>query len=312
MTDSGGSPVFPEEGRAERPLGLWGTVVVLFATLVAGAVLAAVVVALFPGWPQIAQMALPSELVLFLAIVYLVRRSGRPVREALGLAPLAPRSLGPLALILIGSITVFSELYVIIQRVAPIPPIFEEFLADILSIDGPFDLVMTVAVAAIVAPVLEEILFRGAILQSLSRTRGPGSAAVWSAIFFALFHLYNPWQLLPTFFLGLLLAWIVLTTRSLVSAILIHAAFNGMSLGLYRVPTDVEPASELVPVIVIGIFLVLILASLALLVGMVWLESQEAGGRFGPGEGGSRLPSGGVYLADRSAAPETGPSTARG
>ena len=52
----------------------------------------------------------------------------------------------------------------------------------------------------------------------------------WYAIFlsgllFSLFHL-NPWQMTYTFFLGLLLGWLMVRTRSLPLTILVHSLNN--------------------------------------------------------------------------------------
>ena len=116
---------------------LGSTVWLLVGTLLAALLLAFVTIALLPDWPQIVQMALPTELALAGAIAVGIRRSGRAWRTALGFRPLTSRVLAPMALILIGSVTVFSEMYVIVQRVVPVPPEFEALLRDLLRIsDG--------------------------------------------------------------------------------------------------------------------------------------------------------------------------------
>ena len=223
-------------------------------------------------------MALPTELALLGAVAWGVRRTGLSWRQALGLGPLPLVILWPLALVLAGSVTVFSEIYVIVQHLVPVPPEFEALLRDLLQIDGTADLVLTVAVAVVLAPVLEEALFRGLILHGLARRRGPRSATLWTAAFFAFFHFYNPWQIIPTFFLGLLLGWVVLVTRSLWSSIVLHSAFNGLSLSVFALalePPDVDP--ELVAT---GVVLFLILGSAALLAGLAWLEAMTGGGAY--------------------------------
>ena len=261
-----------------------GTIGLLFVTLAAAAALAVLTLALFPGWPEIVKMALPTEVALAGAVGYAVARSGRPWREALALRPLDSAMLGPLFLVLIGSITVFSELYLIIQRVAPVPEAFERMLRDLMQITGTADLVATVVIAVLVAPVLEEALFRGVLLQGLARRRGPAAATIWTAVFFSLYHFYNPWQVIPTFFLGLVLAWVVLATRTLISGILVHAAFNTISLGLFAAPVrERDVPSGSVVWVVAAIFGLLLLGSAAFGVGMAWLERQTGGGWFGAG-----------------------------
>ena len=250
----------------------------LAGTLLAALVLTAATLVLFPDWPQMAQMAIPTELALLGAVAWGVRRTGLSWRQALGLGTLPLAGLWPLALVLAGSVTVFSEIYVIVQHLVPVPPEFETLLRDLLQIDGTADLVFTVAVAVVLAPVLEEALFRGLILHGLARRRGPRSATLWTAAFFAFFHFYNPWQIIPTFFLGLLLGWVVLVTRSLWSSIVLHSAFNGLSLSVFAL--SLEPPNAPPPLVATGVVLFLLLGSAALLAGMAWLEAMSGGGAY--------------------------------
>ena len=60
---------------------------------------------------------------------------------------------------------------------------------------------------AIVGPILEEILFRGAITSELLKAYSPKKAIFFSALIFGIFHI-NPAQVLNAFLLGLLLAWL--------------------------------------------------------------------------------------------------------
>jgi membrane protease YdiL (CAAX protease family) len=264
--------------REDAYPSLGRTAWLLAGTLLAALVLTGAALALFPDWPQIALMAVPTELALLGAVAWGVRRTGLSWRRALGLRPLRLAALWPLALVLAGSVTVFSEIYVVVQHLVPVPPEFEALLRDLLQIDGKIDLVFTVAVAVVLAPILEEALFRGLILHGLARRRGPRSATLWTAAFFAFFHFYNPWQIIPTFFLGLLLGWVVLVTRSLWSSIVLHSAFNGLSLSVFALslaPPDAPP-----PLVATGVVLFLLLGSGALLAGMAWLEGMMDGGAY--------------------------------
>ena len=268
---------------------------VLAATLVLGYWLLELTEWLFPGWPEIVRLALPTEVAFAAAIAFVVWRSDSDWKESLAIKALDRRSILPLLLVLVGSVTVFSELYVVIQRLAPVPEAYAEFLRGLLDTGSPEAIVL----AVILAPVLEEGLFRGAVLQGLSRTRGPRSASTWTAIFFAVFHIYNPWQLLPTFFLGLLLAWLVLTTGSLWASVAVHGLFNAVSLLLIRLPAeDISPSQWAVPWVVSAIVLALLAGSLALLIGMAWIERQTGGGPFAESE------------ADASGSPPRGTSYA--
>lgn len=74
------------------------------------------------------------------------------------------------------------------------------------------------------APVLEELIFRGCILESLKKY-STSFAVVFSALLFALLHL-NLYQGLPVFGMGLVFGWIYVRTGSLRTTIVLHLINN--------------------------------------------------------------------------------------
>lgn len=85
----------------------------------------------------------------------------------------------------------------------------------------------------IIAPVVEEIVFRGFMLRRLASYVPPVYAAIISSAVFGLFHLEflgdNPlnWAAaLNTFTLALALSWLYLETKNLWTAIALHAIKN--------------------------------------------------------------------------------------
>ncbi|HSI98923.1 MAG TPA: type II CAAX endopeptidase family protein [Patescibacteria group bacterium] len=90
-----------------------------------------------------------------------------------------------------------------------------------------------VAVLAIVilAPIAEELFFRGVVFNALLRERGPRLAYIGSAALFAVIHL-SIVALLPIFLLGLALAWVYDRTGSLLAPIVMHAVVNGISVAI--------------------------------------------------------------------------------
>ena len=84
--------------------------------------------------------------------------------------------------------------------------------------------------AVILAPVVEELLFRGVLLRALLRRVQPVTAVLGSAIIFALVHYVgdpNTLPFLPALTgLGAVLAVVALRTGDLSTSIFIHAGFN--------------------------------------------------------------------------------------
>lgn len=101
---------------------------------------------------------------------------------------------------------------------------------SVLPLFGTDILGLIVAGIAIVllAPLIEEILFRGFLLRTLSNKIGVIWGSIVSALVFALLHV--PWQsIIPIFILGLILNSIVIRSKSLWPAIGFHILNNSIT-----------------------------------------------------------------------------------
>lgn len=83
--------------------------------------------------------------------------------------------------------------------------------------------------AVIVAPLCEEIVFRGYLYPAAKRFTGPATAMFCSALLFSLAH-GSLAMLLPLFLLGLAFAWIYERTGSLWAPIFAHLCVNGSTV----------------------------------------------------------------------------------
>lgn len=101
------------------------------------------------------------------------------------------------------------------------------------------------AFGVLVAPVVEEIVFRGFLFAALERVHGSGFALAATSAAFALVHggQYGwQWQRLAIlFWVGLALGAVRARTRSTKAAALVHAAYNGL---LFALVAGVFAASE--------------------------------------------------------------------
>ncbi len=168
-------------------------------------------------------LAAVSSYSLTLAIVWLLGvLRHRSSWVDLGFRPLDLRGLVGLLAAL--SLTVVGA-NVVLRLVAHVPQ--SRSPLDIGS--GTIDLILIGALVVIAAPLAEETLFRGFILQGLARRMPFWPAAILTSGAFALAHVW--WQLfLPVFVLGLAFAWLFWRTGSLWAPIAAHATINATSL----------------------------------------------------------------------------------
>jgi membrane protease YdiL (CAAX protease family) len=91
----------------------------------------------------------------------------------------------------------------------------------------------------LVAPVTEELLFRGWLLQDLKAQYGERRALVWSSVLFGLVHI-EPAAVLYAMLGGLVLGAVALRTKSTLSSIAMHAGVNALPLLLPATLVRVE------------------------------------------------------------------------
>lgn len=154
-------------------------------------------------------------------------RAGEPWNAA-GTLRFSPPALGWTLLPFLAAVMIaLSEIDNLMRAALPAGALerldFAPDLGDIVEIAwlGPF-------LAVVIAPVTEELVFRGLILRGLLGRWRPAAAILFSAGLFALVH-FNPVQAPVALLLGLLTGWLYVRTRSLGLCILAHALNNAAS-----------------------------------------------------------------------------------
>lgn len=106
----------------------------------------------------------------------------------------------------------------------------QEVVQAFTTTEDPVLLILLCFTAVIVAPVSEEILFRGYLYPASKRFIGRVPAVLFSALIFAAIH-HNAMALLPLCFLALLLAIAYEVSGSIWAPIGIHFLFNAVTVG---------------------------------------------------------------------------------
>lgn len=86
------------------------------------------------------------------------------------------------------------------------------------------DLFALIAIV-VAAPVLEELIFRGIILDGLLKRYSPLKSILVSSALFGFLHL-NPWQFVGAFTIGIFSGWVYHKTKNLSLCVAIHLANN--------------------------------------------------------------------------------------
>ena len=179
--------------------------------------------------------------VALLALLY--RRKSKP---ELGLA----LDFGDLAYLALGLAVPFAIALIMTPLVSWLRPEggpIQETVRQLASPDTPaFGKVAVVVAAVFIAPVIEEVTYRGVLLKALIGRGGTFAILVTAGVFSAVHvvTLTDPdlasatLLLLPLFLLGTLLAWVTVRSGRLGPAIFTHMGFNTVQALVILLPTD--------------------------------------------------------------------------
>jgi len=160
-----------------------------------------------------------------------------------GLTPMRPiRDLGVAAVAVPVMIVLTAGLSAVVlfaneKLGGPQPENGHALIGVLTKTESMFVILMLTFSAVVVAPVMEELFFRGFIQTALLGVFGQNNrwtAVLTTSVFFGVIH-YGavPWIMLPSLILvGIVLGWIYERTGSLLCCILVHMGFNGFNIAM--------------------------------------------------------------------------------
>lgn len=145
--------------------------------------------------------------------------------------------------LLVGAVLALPVLVVALTLAAVVGRFVEPAPSPLPPATNVTGLLLNLLSAAIIAPIGEELFFRGFATTAWARTEGPRRAIVRGAMFFAVAHivalfdasfttgaqraLYSFVVLMPV---GIALGWVFLARRSIYASIGLHSAFNAIQV----------------------------------------------------------------------------------
>ena len=218
-------PIPPIVAPAPRPLGVWralawfGLASIAALALPVGGVIAVGMLFPLPEWHD------DTKTYLFFAgafagfipiIVIACRRSGWRAVDYLALT----RPRGPFVRLAVLAFVVTLAVSLAVVWFGP--------ESDDASPESVAGLVILLIAYIVVAPVGEELVFRGYLLRALADSRvGPVGAILVTALVWASLHFDKPWLgMADTFFSGLVWGWLRWRTQSTLPTIAVHVLTN--------------------------------------------------------------------------------------
>lgn len=155
-----------------------------------------------------------------------------------------------------------------ILQLADADKLFAEDLEELEEFEKMMGGTLGAISVGILAPIAEEIGFRGVLMGGLLRMCcKPWVAIVLSAIVFALFH-GTYLQFLGTTVFGIITGWLYWRTRSLIPGMIIHIVNNSTAVAFEMTIPDYEPSKK-VCVLFLVVFIPL------LVIGLRWFKQDR-------------------------------------
>ncbi len=209
-------------------------------SLASAALLSAVSIAIFPalktdlnGQRLLAKVIITlGEINLFLFVLFfLYRRLPNIVRLfRIHRVPLPPLLLMlPLGIALAIAGDALDRL---IQIIIPSSDITTQ-LASLLKATTSLELAMLILGSVIVAPVVEEWLFRGALQQAFEHTIGVTKGVIYASLLWAIIHGIMNWAI-QIFILGVIIGYVAWRLNSTLPTIILHAINNFIAVLFYN------------------------------------------------------------------------------
>ncbi len=117
----------------------------------------------------------------------------------------------------------------VIEAIKNISKELDSYTVKLVTAFSTGDLFLIIIAVGLTPAICEELMFRGLILNTLTKTGKIKSSIILTGFFFSIFH-FHPFNIVPLFLLGIYLAIITYYSRSIFPAMLVHFLNNLISI----------------------------------------------------------------------------------
>jgi membrane protease YdiL (CAAX protease family) len=207
-----------------------------------GGVVGALIVMAFVR-PESTDLDLPrwaiilSEALILVPLIFVIQRRQLPLMSTFRLQGISPATLRDTLFIGLGVSVLIDELDRLVALLFPLPEGIARGM-EFLTFATPFEALLVVGGAVLVAPLVEEVVFRGFFQGQLEEGfRDVTRAVLFSALLFTVLH-FNPWWSLQIYLLGMVLGYLAWRTGSIWPSFVVHALNNSLALWFANASED--------------------------------------------------------------------------
>lgn len=206
---------------------------------------------------------------MLVPILFFLSSRKESFKHRLRLNPIGAPVLLPVLLVSVGVIILADEYDRLVSLLFP-PPDFLLGIESLLVMDSLGIALITILTIVIIAPVAEELIFRGFLQKFLEEAwQDPTRAILITSLFFAVIHM-NPYWATQIYFLGVVLGYLAWRTGSIIPGIILHSLNNVFALAFITLAPSEDSVylwnGHVAP-------MVLILSLVGVAIGFRWLNN---------------------------------------
>ena len=170
-----------------------------------------------------------GQILMVVPLIVFLKFKKLPLFHSVRFKFLKYSTIKPIILFSTGLIILSDEVDRIIQLFIPTP----EYVLDLnylLKPDSFLGVILLFIAVVILAPLGEEIVFRGFLQQILEKHwKDITQAILFTSLIFSLIHM-NPYWFVQIYFLGVILGFLAWKTKSIIAPLILHSLNNSMAL----------------------------------------------------------------------------------
>ncbi len=170
-----------------------------------------------------------SECLILVPLVFILQRRRLPLAATFRLRGVSPGTLRDTIFIGLGVAVLIDELDRLVAFIFPLPDYIARGM-EFLTFTTPTEALLVAGGLVVIAPLVEELVFRGFFQGQLEQGyRDATKAVLLSSALFMVLH-FNPWWSLQIYLLGMVLGYLAWRTGSIWPSFVVHAVNNSLAL----------------------------------------------------------------------------------
>ena len=218
-------------------IGIKGVIGVVILSLISAFSLSGIIVGIFTSTPnQIDKVYLYLSFflgqgIIILPPIFYLNFKKKSILDSFRVKPVSFNIILHSIIFSVGIIILFDGLDRVIHQIVPTPDYIID-LGKIMQPESTLGLIFLFLAVVVMAPIGEEVVFRGFLQKSLEEQwKDVTKAVLITSLFFAMIH-FNPYWTIQIYILGVILGFLSWKTKSIIPSIILHGINNGVSFAL--------------------------------------------------------------------------------